>query len=298
MEESTTWSEVCLRWARGVNIVPCIPSLGALTDGKFFSEFMVQFLQKSTVQETTSQTFTELSNLLKEEFPNQCIVQVNEAAEGAEDEILKLMTLLMYLGSVEWRHPVLSSLVLDNTVFSREIQLRLKCIFKAMSEQRSLLDSATLTTMIMSRVSETTGLLADPAPRARIPSSNLYRAKKASPGSPVIFQYTPGSGSPGKQPMDSPVSSQVHRLLEERTQQLRQLRTDLEAERSEKQYSAQELETIKIEKTRLEHEIQRLKQEKREQAAKEDFNLSVNMESEVKEKFHKLLEDKKKGQNT
>ena len=48
-------------------------------------------------------------------------------------------------------------------------------LIQAMLEQRSMLDSSTLTTMMMSRVSEKTGLLAEPSARAKISSCNLTR---------------------------------------------------------------------------------------------------------------------------
>ena len=80
---------------------------------------------------------------------------------------MKILTLMMYFGSVKHindgndKQDILAPMQ-DNKLFSNEVQLRIKCILQALLDQQALLTSDLLNQIIVSRVSETTGNLANP----------------------------------------------------------------------------------------------------------------------------------------
>ena len=129
----------------------------------------------------------------------------------------------------------------------------------------------------MAKVSETTGQLVEPIKRYystafsgififfilrnRVAerSSAISRVAKPTIGSPVIFS---SSGSPLKEFLDSPLTRQVAkhtRQIEEKNNELRELKVELDRERMEKQFFAEENSQVKMEKRRMETDITDLK---------------------------------------
>merc|ERR1719334_83810 len=94
---------------------------------------------------------------------------------------------------------------------------------------------------MVSRVSDTTGHLTAPTPTARLADRPKTRVAKPSVVSPIIFinespkgENNSKSNSPLKDFLDSPATrreAQNQRLMEQRNQQNRQLKTQLEEEK-------------------------------------------------------------------
>jgi len=183
----------------------------------------------------------------------------------------------------------------DDVVFSKETRYRFEGVCQALLEQQPRLGSTILTQIILSRVSETTGHLVAPILRARIASNSMTRVGKPSPQSPVIFASSPSS--PLKEFLDSPNTRQVSKfqvLLDERVRQNMHLRSELEAEKTERQFAVEEMERGKTERQRLEQELAQLRQEFRERAADIELNTSQNSpDSELRDKYHKLINENK-----
>ena len=64
------------------------------------------------------------------EFPFGPVVRMAEAQAGHEEELVKVVTLLMYLAAVKHLNPSLSATLQDSRLFSKEVQLRFKCILQ------------------------------------------------------------------------------------------------------------------------------------------------------------------------
>ena len=81
-----------------------------ITDGKFFAAFMMQHMPSwKTRGQTRTETFAELEAGFKEEFTSCSVVNMACAMEGHEDELVKTLTLLKYLGAVKHFSQELSS---------------------------------------------------------------------------------------------------------------------------------------------------------------------------------------------
>ena len=141
-----------------------------------------------------------------------------------------------------------------------------------------MLNSNTVSDILMAKVSETTGQLAEPIKRYYFTatfsgififfilrnrvaerSSAISRVAKPTIGSPVIFS---SSGSPLKEFLDSPLTRQVAkhtRQIEEKNNELRELKVELDRERMEKQFLAEENSQVKTERRRMETDITDLK---------------------------------------
>jgi len=291
MEDS--WSKICTRWAHSLELSP-VKELISLTDGKFFAAFMSKYLPWKSSNNTVTETFRELEAGLRNEFPFGPVVRISDAKAGHEEELVKLVTLLMYLAVVKHHIPILADTLQDNKLFNKEVQLRFKCILQALMEQHSMLTPALLGEIIMSNVSETTGQLSAPVVRARLADRPATRVGKPSPGSPVIFSSS-GSGSPLKDFLDSPQTRQLatyQRMLEERNAQTRILRTELETEKTERQFMGEEAARMKEQTKKVEVEIVSLRQELRDKAAMETPDSSMN-EGEISQKYHLLITEQK-----
>ena len=134
--------------------------------GKFLAAFAKKYLPWNFVSESTPETWKHLADRFREELPSVS-VNMDEAQRGHEDELVKILTLMMYFGSVKHindgsdKQDILSPMQ-DNKLFSNEVQLRIKCILQALLDQQALLTSDLLDQIIVSRVSDTTGNLANP----------------------------------------------------------------------------------------------------------------------------------------
>ena len=71
-----------------------------------------------------------METLFGDEFPGGEVVKFEEARAGHEEELVKLVTLLMYLGTVKYPNQSLASHLQDGKLFSREVQLRIKCVLQ------------------------------------------------------------------------------------------------------------------------------------------------------------------------
>jgi len=291
MEDS--WSKICTRWAHSLELSP-VRELTHLSDGKFFAAFMSKYLPWNSSSNTPAETFQHLEAGLMNEFPFGSVVRMAEAQAGHEEELVKVVTLLMYLAAVKHLNPSLSATLQDSRLFSKEVQLRFKCILQALMEQHSMLTPSLLGEIIMSKISETTGQLTAPVVRVGKP----MRVGKPSPGSPVIFSSSPGggSGSPLKDFLDSPQTRQVatyQKMVEERNVQTRMLRTELENEKTERQFLFEEANRLKEDKKKLESEMNTVKQELRDRnVATETPDSSLN-EGDLSQKYHQLMTEKK-----
>ena len=85
-----------------------------------------------------------------QEFPGGEVIKFEEARAGHEEELVKIVSLLMYLGTVKYPNPSLATtlqvrvhvycgqnrlllLLQDGKLFSKEVQLRIKCILQVKS---------------------------------------------------------------------------------------------------------------------------------------------------------------------
>ena len=71
-----------------------------------------------------------MENGLRKEFPFGAVVRMSNAKAGHEEELVKLVTLLMYLGVVKHHNPSLANMMQDYKLFNQEVQLRFKCILQ------------------------------------------------------------------------------------------------------------------------------------------------------------------------
>jgi len=294
MEDS--WSKICTRWAHSLELSP-VKELISLTDGKFFAAFMSKYLPWNSNSSTISDTFRDLEDGLRKEFPFGAVVRIADAKAGHEEELVKLVTLLMYLAVVKHHDSGLANTLQDSKLFNKEVQLRFKCILQALMEQHAMLTPSLLGEIIMSNVSETTGQLSAPVVRARLADRPATRVGKPSPGSPVIFSSGGStSNSPLKEFLDSPHTRQLsnyQKMLEERNAQTRLLRTELETEKTERQFMVDEASRMKEHTRKLEAEVCSLKQEMRDKAASLEMNESSLNEGEFSQKYHLLVSEQK-----
>ena len=98
--------------------------------GKFFAAFMGKFLPWNSTSSTATDTFKKLEDGLRKEFPSGAVVRMSDAKAGHEEELVKLVTLLMYLAVVKHHNPSLADTLQDNKLFNKEVQLRFKCILQ------------------------------------------------------------------------------------------------------------------------------------------------------------------------
>ena len=128
-------------------------------------------------------------------------------------------------------------------------------------DQHQILTPGLFNEILMSKVSETTGQLVEPVKRNRVAerSSAISRVARPTLGSPVIFS---SNGSPLKEFLDSPLTRQAakhNKQLEEKNGELREIKAELDRERMEKQFLAEEISQVKTEKRRMETDINDLK---------------------------------------
>ena len=71
-----------------------------------------------------------METLFTEEFPSGPLIKFNDARDGHEEELVKIVSLFMYLGTVKYPNPSLSATLQDNRLFTKELQLRIKCILQ------------------------------------------------------------------------------------------------------------------------------------------------------------------------
>ena len=91
---------------------------------------MSKYLPWKSSSNTVSETFRELEAGLRNEFPFGPVVRMSDAKAGHEEELVKLVTLLMYLAVVKHHIPILADTLQDNKLFNKEVQLRFKCILQ------------------------------------------------------------------------------------------------------------------------------------------------------------------------
>ena len=101
--------------------------------GKFFAAFIEKYLPWSFHSTTVSETWTKMEECFQEEF-SKSLINFPEARSGYEEELTKIVTLLMYLGTVKYPNPSLASTLQDYKQFSKEVQLRIKCILQVKCE--------------------------------------------------------------------------------------------------------------------------------------------------------------------
>ena len=109
--EENSWRGLVLAWANRLQLTnqPAQQMID-FTDGKFFVAFMIKHLPFwKTKGQTKTETFAELEAGFQEEFTACSVVNMAGAMEGHEDELVKTLTLLMYLGAVKHLSQELSS---------------------------------------------------------------------------------------------------------------------------------------------------------------------------------------------
>lgn len=77
--------------------------------GKFFAAFMSKYMPWDSTSSTVSETFRLVEAGLRNEFPFGPVVRMADAQAGHEEELVRLVTLLMYLVVVNHRIPSLAS---------------------------------------------------------------------------------------------------------------------------------------------------------------------------------------------
>ena len=97
--------------------------------GKFFAAFIQKYLPWSFHSTTVTETWTKMEECFEKEF-SKSLINFPEARSGYEEELTKIVTLLMYLGTVKYPNPSLASTLQDYKQFSKEVQLRIKCILQ------------------------------------------------------------------------------------------------------------------------------------------------------------------------
>ena len=78
-----------------------------------------------------SETWSKMEECFEKEF-SRSLINFSEARSGFEEELTKIVTLLMYLGTVKYSNPGLANTLQDPKQFSKEVQLRIKCILQVM----------------------------------------------------------------------------------------------------------------------------------------------------------------------
>ena len=58
------------------------------------------------------------------------VINFPEARAGHEEELVKMVSLMMYLGTVKYPNSTLSGTLADCKLFSKEVQLRVKCVLQ------------------------------------------------------------------------------------------------------------------------------------------------------------------------
>ena len=109
--EENSWRGLVLAWANRLQLTnqPAQQMID-FTDGKFFAAFIIKHLPFwKTKGQTKTETFAELEAGFQEEFTACSVVNMAGAMEGHEDELVKTLTLLMYLGAVKHLSQELSS---------------------------------------------------------------------------------------------------------------------------------------------------------------------------------------------
>ena len=109
--EENSWRALVLAWANRLQLTnqPAQQMID-FTDGKFFAAFMIKHLPFwKTKGQTKTETFAVLEAGFKEEFTACSVVNTAGAMEGQEDELVKTLTLLKYLGAVKHLSQELSS---------------------------------------------------------------------------------------------------------------------------------------------------------------------------------------------
>ena len=97
--------------------------------GKFFAAFIEKYLPWSFQSTTVSETWTKMEECFEKEF-SKSLINFSDARSGYEEELTKIVTLLMFLGTVKYPNPSLAGSLQDYKQFSKEVQLRIKCILQ------------------------------------------------------------------------------------------------------------------------------------------------------------------------
>ena len=82
-----------------------------------------------------TQTFEELDIGLRKEFPCGSVIRIAEAKSGHEEELVKLITLLMYITAVKYQDVRIAQSRQDNKLFNKQVQLRFKCILQVLFDK-------------------------------------------------------------------------------------------------------------------------------------------------------------------
>ena len=131
--------------------------------GKFFAEYITKYLPSWKFQsQTTTETWIRMEQLFAEEFPGgevnyyisivfhtfeylntyylfyfYQVINFPEARAGHEEELVKMVSLMMYLGTVKYPNSTLSGTLADCKLFSKEVQLRVKCVLQVFIDQNN-----------------------------------------------------------------------------------------------------------------------------------------------------------------
>ena len=97
--------------------------------GKFFAAFIEKYLPWNFHSTTVSETWSKMEECFEKEFSRD-LISFGDARSGYEEELTKIVTLLMYLGTVKYSNPSLANTLQDPKQFSKEVQLRIKCILQ------------------------------------------------------------------------------------------------------------------------------------------------------------------------
>ena len=65
------------------------------------------------------------------------VINFPEARAGHEEELVKMVSLMMYLGTVKYPNSTLSGTLADCKLFSKEVQLRVKCVLQVFIDQNN-----------------------------------------------------------------------------------------------------------------------------------------------------------------
>ena len=133
------------------------------------------------------------------------------------------------------------------------------------------------------------------SPRNRVAerSSAISRVAKPTIGSPVIFS---SNGSPLKEFLDSPLTRQVakhQKQIEDKNGELRELKVELDKERMEKQFLAEENIRIKQERRRLESDNSDLKMRIRDISDNCKSHDTSAADPDLADQYHNLLREHK-----
>ena len=123
-------------------------------------------------------------------------------------------------------------------------------------------------------------------------SSAISRVARPTLGSPVIFS---SNGSPLKEFLDSPLTRQTakhNKQLEEKNGELREIKTELDRERMDKQFLLEENSRLKQERKRLESDNCDLKIKVKE-VSEVRLNESTGNKVDTSDLYHNLLKEHK-----